>query len=280
MKRVKKHYLCVMNWETLFAKTGEAIAGKAVEIGIDKLTKQNLFNKLLKGLGVLTDQKQKILVLGCSGVGKTHFINSLFNPEANLVYTKQTEFSQEYPLIIDKTPITLIDTAGQKERAETRKRLLETERDNIVGIINIVSYGYHEVAVHEAQPTFEGEKVHTDFLNSNLIKELAYLKEWVNFAQYTNVKWVITLVNKMDIWKPDSKDIQTYYTSPNRAYKQQIEHWVGKDFAHHFTLPYSAVLDLYYGISPIRISQAQQNELQILFLDKLVKLLTQDFSKP
>ncbi|TAE16087.1 MAG: hypothetical protein EAZ95_07990 [Bacteroidetes bacterium] len=266
-----------MNWETIFEKTSEVIVGKAAEIGIDK---QNLLNKLLKGLGILKDKKQKILVLGCAGVGKTHFIKSLFDADANLTSYLPTDFTEEYSLIIDKMPITFVDTAGQRERKKTRKKTLMSEAGNIVGIINVVSYGYHEVEVHESEPTFENGKVHEGFLNDTLLKELVYLKEWVQFTQFTNAKWVITLVNKMDIWKPDSKKIQKYYSSPNGTYKKEIALWVGDDFDEHFVIPYSAALARYYGVIQAQITPAEQNELQILFLDKLVKLLTQDFSKP
>jgi hypothetical protein len=93
-------------------------------------------------------RRRKILVLGASGAGKTQFINSIEKPLAQrLSQSERTVGVEKRKAVIDGYPIRFFDTPGQiLDQAKRAEALKMAVRKSVSGIINIVSYGYHEAA--------------------------------------------------------------------------------------------------------------------------------------
>jgi predicted GTPase len=152
-----------MDWEQLLQEGTNYIVQNAIK----QTEKDSVWGSLGKFLGLVKDKNQKILVMGCAGVGKTRFITSLYNDaHAQLAHEERTKKSKEFAVKLQGLPITIVDTAGhktmRKERADIFvKNMLEP---TLTGIINVVSYGHHEIAT--LKQTVENNKISTDFRNT------------------------------------------------------------------------------------------------------------------
>lgn len=91
-------------------------------------------------------KKHKVLVLGSSGAGKTNLLQSLATlaPEA-IHFMNRTEFAQKHRIRIVSEPFQFQDTPGEQAKKPHRmKAIREALASPIAGVINVVSYGYHE----------------------------------------------------------------------------------------------------------------------------------------
>lgn len=155
------------------------VAGGAVEVY--GLTREV---KLLHRLLARFRRKKRILVLGASGVGKTQFINSILNVLSDKLTThERTAAVHGRKVLIDERPFLLFDTPGQRlDEAKRRRAILDAVRSPLAGIINVVSFGYHEAA--EAGPAHALPKKGRQIAEPGYLKarreiELELLSEWV-----------------------------------------------------------------------------------------------------
>lgn len=264
-----------MTWEEQLAEGLKYITEQA-STEVAKPTFWN-FKSIGKFLGLLKDKNQKILVMGCEGVGKTRFITSLYNnPTLQLAQVRHTKESKKFLIKLqDILPVTLIDTVGDYEEDEERKRVfLENMFDpHLAGIINVVSYGHHEVK--NAQQTITDNKIFQDSRNTYLTREVSYLREWLPDLKLSSAKWVVTLVNKMDLWKPDMTEVWEHYNNPDEPYKQEFERIFKEQYFKkpHEVLTYSATMELGFGILPLHISYAEHLGIQYQTQQELIEIL-------
>lgn len=93
-------------------------------------------------------RKKTILVLGASGAGKTQLINSLQNPLSETLSTLQrTVAVQKRKATIGEQRFVFSDTPGQiYDEAKRKVAITEAIRSRVEGVLNVVSFGYHEAA--------------------------------------------------------------------------------------------------------------------------------------
>ncbi len=245
---------------------------KAAEIALN--TDPKFWKNLTKWF---SKEGKEILVLGSSGVGKTQFIHSLSEKTKNTVSNMRTEVSSPIEAKVNKTPFRWIDTVGQPTQKGEREGVFEKnlQNENLVGIINVVSFGYHQIG-KPYDNVFDGEsfEVKEDFLETNRQTELSYLQEWLPFLHISKVKWIITLVNKIDIWKRDCVKAEQHYTNTESPYQQAfVRTFQNKLFSKpHIVLPYTSALEPFCERHPMFVGESGKNAYQDHFKTEFIKL--------
>ena len=197
-------------------------AKEAIEVGIP--IAQGVHN-ILKERGVYQkvidfftgNKKQHILLLGASGSGKSSLFHTVQGLPAYIPREHRTDDSRSIDGMIDRASLTFIDTPGddrhEARRIETIRNSQQTDR---LGIINVVSYGYHE-GLAQLSDAVEGDKARENFLEARRKVELGRLTEWTSIlcGRGGNASWVITVVTKADLWwqNTDDQPVMAYYQS-------------------------------------------------------------------
>ncbi|MGC2236758.1 MAG: GTPase [Pyrinomonadaceae bacterium] len=218
------------------ASTAISLAKQAKELGLlEKLI--NVFKK-----------KHKILVLGATGVGKTQLLSSLITeiPEA-INNMNRSEFVDDIQLKISKNIFIFVDTPGQEQHKPKRMKATgEAMKHGIEGIINITAYGYHESRTGKSEVFDNNGKIREDFLTKRRKTEIDLLSEWTELiGDKETSKWLITLVNKADLWWDKKDEIISHYESG-----QYFKALGSARALSPSVLPYCAVFHKFYGESP------------------------------
>lgn len=210
-----------------------------------------VFNEsdLIDTLSSLFKEQIKVLLLGASGVGKTLFVDSLTKNivepiprhlrTASLIKTKERIKQRRY---------ILIDTPGP-HLSFTKSEALKSLINISPGIINIVSYGYHEYDLTKDE-TSESVFLNTDknrinekYLAIHREYEFKRLSTWKNLFHILNPRWYITLITKADLWWNNREKCLKHYNIGKYA-----NFFKGFNGSRHIYLPYCSVIDKFYGI--------------------------------
>jgi ABC-type cobalamin/Fe3+-siderophores transport system ATPase subunit len=170
----------------------------------------------LDKIQVAFKHKHKVLVLGSTGVGKTNFIKSLSEalPMA-IELIDRTEFAQHHKLVLDKEPFIFIDTPGQiNHQAKRLDVIKQAMAGSISGIINVVSYGYHEYRIGTKDALETDDSIREAFLARHRQIELDALNEWTTLlGDRKTADWLLTVVSKADLWWSSRDDVLKHYES-------------------------------------------------------------------
>ena len=204
---------------------------------------------LLEKLKNVFKKKHKILVLGATGVGKTQLIKSLVSeiPQA-ISNMNRTESNDEYYFKISENIFVFVDTPGQEYHKSKRKEeTLEAMKQGIEGIINVAAFGYHESRIGKDKVFDENGKIREEFLKERQKVEINLLSEWTELlGDKGTSRWLITLVNKADLWWDNKDAVLSYYESG-----QYFEALGSAKTLSPSVLHYCAVFHKFYGESPI-----------------------------
>lgn len=187
----------------------EALA--AIEL-VQLAHKQGWFDRLLTALRT----KHRVLVLGPTGTGKTLFINSLTEaiPEA-IDLMSRTEFVERKHIKITKHPFIFVDTPGQAHHRPRRIQAIREEmKEGIAGIINVVSFGYHESRAVSIKGAIQDGRLDEAFLKRQRDHEIRQLKEWSELlGGRESANWLITVITKADLWWDRREVVRAHYES-------------------------------------------------------------------
>ena len=181
-----------------------------------KVFKWALDNGLLEKLPDLFRNQHRILVLGSSGVGKTNFLNSLRQSVPEVIdAVNRTETATKNKIEINTEPFIFIDTPGQVHHQSRRYSAIREEIGaGLSGVINVVSYGYHEYDGGEEKAINKNGTVNQSFLAKSRAMELKLLDEWTPLLGSKEVgKWLVTVANKADIWWTQKDEVLEFYRS-------------------------------------------------------------------
>lgn len=226
--------------------TGVGISEAVAAIELVQLAhKQGWFDRLISALKT----KHRVLVLGSTGTGKTILLDSLTEavPRAIDLMTR-TEFVDERAVRIEKAPFIFVDTPGQIGHESRRRReILKAIKTGIDGVVNVVSYGYHESRVYDSDEALEKGKASTQFLERQRQEEVRQLSEWTSLlGGRETTGWLITVVTKADLWWNHRKEVMKFYESG--PYFQAL----GPAKAlHPVVLEYCSIFQKFYGRSPM-----------------------------
>ena len=160
-----------------------------------------------------------VIVFGITGSGKSEFVRALLNKEVDIVNPPRTRFYIGKRLILKNgKKIKFYDVPGHSVLKQQRLSVTEfIVKQKIKGIINVVTFGYNDAEESENVAIFkvgnsEIPVVKTSYLNKNRRRELEQIQEWEGFITSANkVEWVITVVNKADIWYKNKDEVLNYY---------------------------------------------------------------------
>ncbi len=237
-------------------------AGKTV---FDEKQRKSLITKL----NLLFRSNRKIAIFGISGTGKSQFINSLGHC---LAIPERTITTDKIRYDLSTYPIEFYDTPGHSERGFDRKKVLTSIiKNGFEGVINIVSYGYEENPNSERNDIFDtNQNVKESFLNANRQAEVDRISEWLPHVDANNVKWIINLVNKADLWWDRLEGVNDYYE--NGRYKEAIKSI--NNTTNVITLPYCSIIQPYYEMSTSgKFGDLDKQTLQNNFLHQLTNLI-------
>lgn len=265
-----------MNWE----KIGGVLAQQAKDLSAKKLSSLTFADKLKQWYA---QNQQEILVLGCSGVGKTQFVYSLSDKTDEQLARIETRKHQITTLKLEDFPLKFIDTVGHIDAPHERDDVFYNRLNNekLIGIINVVSFGYQENDQSKEHEVFATDtpQVQYDFLERGRQDELAYMEKWLPDIPFSKVKWIITLVNKMDVWKREASIVQSYYEKKEMDYQQAfikpLEQTLQRQNRHvpHYVLPYISALELFWDRHPIFVGESEKRLVQRYFRKILLELI-------
>lgn len=154
----------------------------------------------------------KIAVYGSSGSGKSSFLASIKGSFYEGNTTRGTQVIK-YRLPNGRL-IHFYDSPGQtsyrSERNQIKNKILNRE---FHAIINVVCFGYNESEGMKMKIFDKNDKVDEKYLEENRRLELEHLREWVDDIDVSSkLKWILTIINKEDIWSAESGQVLTYYS--------------------------------------------------------------------
>ena len=223
-------------------------------------------------------KKETLVVFGISGSGKTQFINSF----KNLLENKgdfwssfdRTRASKGHNIPFDEFPLHFVDTPGHSGNGLDRQNEIRNIiASGVEGIINVVSYGYEENP--EIDPTtlidHSTGEIKPAFITNNRISEKERLKEWLPLIQPNkDLKWIINLVNKADLWWPEVNEVTDYYV--NLDYGETFDGI--RAYTRVVCLPYCSIIKPYFGTKTSGIfGDKEKHALNRALLNELLSLL-------
>lgn len=218
---------------------------------------------------LLIRSNRKIAVFGISGTGKSQFLNSLGK---SLEIPVRTLTTDKIRYDLNDFPIQFFDTPGHSQRKFDRKKVLsEIIKNNFEGIINVVSYGYEENPDADLKSIFDqNQKVKESFLNANRGAELDRVSEWLPHIDTTNIRWIINLVNKADLWWDKIDDVNTYYE--NGVFSQAFKSV--NNTTNILTIPYCSIIQPFFENSTSgKFGDLDKHHLHSNFVHQLINLV-------
>lgn len=211
-------------------------------------------------------------MLGGSGAGKTQLINSILNPLSEKLNTLQRTIAvNRRQTTIARYPFVFSDTPGQiLDEAKRKVAITDAVRTQIDGVLNVVSFGYHEAAeagMALAIPESGGHIARSEYLADRRSVEENLLSEWVPIFDDKTAKWVLTVATKADLWWPDREKVEKYYSAGSYADA------LGTFKARHSVVPYCSVIEPFYGTKTSgKFGEHQKYALQNNLISCLLQL--------
>jgi len=214
----------------------------------------------------------KVLVVGESGSGKTQFLASIRDKKEYV--DNRTKVSVTRTLTLPNgRRVEFCDTPGHKSlKAERGRKINKIAKGKFDGIINIVCYGYQSAENIDTSNIYKGGEIKEEFLKLNREKELQQIQEWLSLIYGdSNVKWVLTIVNKTDVWWANSDDVMSHYEEGS-VYNEKLQ-----DIARISSissLPYCSVINPLFG-KPMTIVFGEKDKYALYdrFQKQLIDLI-------
>ena len=165
--------------------------------------------------------RAKVVVLGSTGVGKTQLIDSLTEllPRA-ISYLDRTTFSAHDDIQIGSQFFRVWDTPGQAASVTDRAVTLPAVSGKPFGVINVVSYGYHEYRADLATVFSSDGSVREAFLERHRGIEIEQLKTVLpHLTGNSNLRWFITVIAKADLWWGERDKVFDHYENGTYAHE-------------------------------------------------------------
>ncbi len=228
----------------------------------------------LKRIRDLFRKSHRILVLGATGTGKTQMIES-FNehmPDA-IHYMDRTVGIRSHRVDNIGEAFKIIDTPGEEERSKAKRMdaIKEALRKGVSGIIDVVSYGYHEYDVDIGAAFNLDGSVNADFLEAHRAAEGRALREWTAIlGDRKTTGWLITVVNKADLWWDRKDEVLEHYKSGTYSKSLGDARSLGP-----IVLPYCSVCHRFFGEGRLSgaFDDSDRNMLRSHMLQSLLEVV-------
>ena len=252
------------------AAGGIELAGALFELA----EKQGIIDKL----EIAFKRKPRVLLLGQTGTGKSNFLQSLSVERAEPISRAvRTQYPNRKVLTLQKKrAFRFVDTPGDTDYKDVRIQEIReslSAKGGISGVINIVSYGYHEYHVVRGEVFKPDGSIDPDYLQKHRQIELDQLDEWTPLlGSPITIGWLITIVTKADLWWDQRKDVLKYYQKG--AYKTRLAQATS---LNQRVLMYSSHTSKFYGEAPHSgyFDDEDRTKLKQQFVEALLAALLQ-----
>lgn len=212
-------------------------------------------------------RNRKILIMGPSGCGKSQFIKSVLNSEPPI--PQRTHGVVYYKVPFLSYPLNFVDTPGQVTKDFLRQEELDKfhKGNGFDGLINICSFGYLESPDAGRKTAFPGNKISETYLSDNRNLELNFVKEWLKeIRPNRNIKWIMNLVTKADIWWDNYDAVMDYYTKGD--YNNTLEKINGH--VPIYTFSYCSIIKPFFEIERSKtFGEIEKRTLRNQFVSEL-----------
>jgi hypothetical protein len=250
-----------VTWVVFSSVVGEHIASaEEAQMASEIIPTTIAVHKYLKQIGaykrvqnfLLRRTAYPVLVVGATGVGKTSLVRSLFGDTPTIDREDRTDSVKAVSAQLEKKLfIKLIDTPGEiQHEAKRMAAFRQAMKYKSIGIINVVSYGFHEGKFSKASALQTDVIPSKTFLNRRREVERKLLKEWVGLlcGKEAPADWVLTIVTKADLWWENLTEqsvIRFYEGNPYiSALKEAAE-------LPHSVKPYCSTRHLFFDTVPM-----------------------------
>ena len=195
-----------------------SIASSIITIAEQKSKLEKTLNKIIH---YISKGKCIIIIFGAGGTGKTTLSYVLTDNKISDYLYNETANIEKVKLNSDIWGHFLV-APGQERRVERYwpELFRKLGAGKIAGIINVVSYGYHSIDIKDK--SYKNTKYYikeresfflNDYIKLKRHDEINYLKKVAEHIKNTDNKfWMITLVNKQDLWWDEREKVESYYT--------------------------------------------------------------------
>lgn len=209
----------------------------------------------------------RIAVLGESGGGKSSFLSMLLGKEYE---NDSTRYNKTIHITLPNgRRIVFTDCPGQKSYRQERQKIKEKIlAGKYHAIINVVCYGYNETSSSKIKMFDSGtSNVKESYLSENRKRELNQLTEWIDDINIrSKLKWVLTVINKADVWAENHDDVIEYYQNGEYG---KVMNQINPVCQHHI-LPYCSIISPFGGEPMVlRISEKNKRALHESLLANL-----------
>jgi hypothetical protein len=188
----------------------------------------------------------QVLVLGCTGAGKSSFLKSLQGDPGFIPREVRTSSVNTIDGTLNDVRFLFYDTPGQQEHRDMRKAAIRSSiAAEHLGVINVVCDGFHEAA-GSASDALTNDRPSIGYLRECRSKEIEQLDEWTSLLGGIGggADWLATVVTKADLWWTPSD------------YAQILAEYVSGEYARSLgdagqlkrvVIPYSSCNSLFHG---------------------------------
>ncbi len=199
-----------------------------------------------------------IIVLGNTGVGKSSLLKNLFGASiSDKDFKRGTRDIQYYPIELQEEELKLnfVDIPAHPSHYDQfKKELGKLLAGQFTGVLNVCSYGYNDSKVRDSGGSSGFLQVNEDerdwvpsmgFIEERRKTDIEFLNKWCEFATVDAVNWIITVVNKMDVWHTYhlKEEVMGYYSSGEYGRILMERFGSGKNYC----LPVVAEIDDFQG---------------------------------
>lgn len=196
---------------------GDVASVTSLALDVAELSTKGKARKLLN---LFFTRRIKIAVYGDSGVGKSQFLRMISGKNSYLLVSERTRNIERLNVTLRSgRKVQLIDMPGHESNKTVRDQILnEITRGKIDGVINIVDYGYQDSELLQADPSSAFKtgtnEVKENYLDDNRKREIKRTQEFIDrIGPDVRLKWVITVINKADVWHKQRQEVINYYTT-------------------------------------------------------------------
>jgi len=204
----------------------------AIAVGEELYNRRNELARAFSGLWYfITRGKLRIVVFGAGGSGKTTFgklMSEKFDQEISSPHYTESRSMESYKNVKGVPLAEVIVPPGQDWRRDIYwQELYEILRESrSVGVVNIVSWGYHAFEDHSYKETqyyrklrehtnkeISKEQFLSEFLKRGREEDIVIIKELT--PRLIDIKkdfWMVTLVTKQDLWWKERVEVHKHYT--------------------------------------------------------------------
>lgn len=214
-----------------------------------------------------------VILLGASGVGKTSLLKALKNELASTRIIERTLTIDTVKGKIKNINFEIIDTPGQAGFDLIRSEAIDiAKRSEYLGILHVVCYGYHQTTANSKNQAVLNDLPNPAYLDEKRNTELSEFRKWVGVGGQSsliaNAQWLITLINKADIWWSDTNNGQIINYYQEGKYKKTLSSIIAKSIPVNQVLPFCATNDGFYNC---RMSGYYTDTIKSCHFDALIQ---------